>query len=235
MHYPDWKKYVTVFSITLTAFLIAFAISSKLSTNKIDDLRAIQDRISLDLLSSEMQFTLLAEAPCDETGSSLLSPELNDLGNKLSYAEANFDAKQIEILSLKKSYTLLEIKDFLLTKKLAEKCKTKPATILYFYSNKGDCPDCEREGIVLTHLRATYPNLRVYSFDYDLDLSAKKTLISLYKINRKLPAVVIDGKVLYGFNSVEQITVLSPNMTTTSTTSTIEIQKTTSTKKVIKK
>ena len=57
-------------------------------------------------------------------------------------------------------------------------------SIMYFYSNKGDCSDCEREGFVLTKLREDYPELRVYSFDYNLDLSALQTLVSIYNIKK---------------------------------------------------
>jgi hypothetical protein len=76
---------------------------------------------------------------------------------------------------------------------------------MYFYSNKGDCPDCQKEGFVLTKLGEDYPELRVYSFDYNLDLSALQTLISIYNVEKKLPAILINEKAYYGFQSVDDI------------------------------
>jgi thiol-disulfide isomerase/thioredoxin len=105
------------------------------------------------------------------------------------------------------------MKDYVLMKKLAQKCEIKPVYILYFYSNKtGVCEDCEKEGIVLTELRRKYPGLRVYSFDYDLELPAQKTLLSLYKIKKVLPALVINNKTQFGFQSVEDVEKLVPEL-----------------------
>jgi hypothetical protein len=95
------------------------------------------------------------------------------------------------------------------------------ATILYFYSNKGDCPECTKQGYVLTQLRQDHPTLRVYNFDYDLNVNAVNTLISLYKVkSTELPAIVIGGKTYSGFKSVSDIVALIPELAASSTTAT---------------
>ena len=106
------------------------------------------------------------------------------------------------MIQLKKQYSLLEIRDYLITKQLAAACGTKPVIVLYFYSNAGDCSDCEKAGYALSYLRTTYPALRVYSFDYNLDLGALKTLITVTKVQNNLPAFVVNGKYSYGFTSL---------------------------------
>jgi hypothetical protein len=116
-----------------------------------------------------------------------------------------------DVISLKKSYSLLEIKDYLLMKKITERCGQKPIFILYFYNND-NCEDCTKQGYVLTSLREEYPNLRVYSFDYNLDLGAIKSMISIYKVPNKVPALVINGKVYSGFQSVEDIVKTFPQL-----------------------
>ena len=99
----------------------------------------------------------------------------------------------------------MEIRDYLITKRLAEACKTKPVTVLYFYSNAGDCGDCDKAGYALSYLRNTYPTLRVYSFDYNLELGALKTFIAVTKVKDTLPAFVINGKHSYGFSSLADL------------------------------
>jgi hypothetical protein len=91
--------------------------------------------------------------------------------------------------------------------------------ILYFYSNSGDCADCEKAGYALTALRQTYPSIRVYSFDYHLDLSALTTLEKIEKLNGTLPAFVVNGKVVYGFQSIEDFQNLIPQLKTMATSS----------------
>lgn len=202
----NWKKYFYSFVITAIIFCTAIYISDYFNQKKIDNIRAIQDKISIDIMSSETQFSLLEESSCkDLAGQSALTDELGTLGDKLAYTENSRGENDSEVQTLKRYYSLLEIKDYILMQKISEKCGKPPLTIIYFYSTQKDCPDCEKEGYVLTNLRENYPELRVYSFDYTLDISAVKTLISINKIEDKLPALFANGKLYYGFQSVENL------------------------------
>lgn len=209
----DWTKYVFTFILTLIIFTGALYVNSKLDQKRYQDIKSVQDEISLDLLSSESQFDLLKETSCKNVTDSILSTELNSLSTKLSYLEANQNRDDAELLFVKKNYSLLEIKDYLLMKQLNAKCKSKPIAVLYFYTNKDTCPDCEKMGYVLSYLREQYPELRIYSFDFNLKLSAIDTLKSIYKLDdRKLPAIVYNEDTFYGFNSIDQVKDLIPEL-----------------------
>lgn len=201
----DTRKYLIAFLITAAIFGTAIYASNILTNKKVEDVRNAEDRVALDILSSETQFDLLTETSCKDIGPGFLSKELGPLGEKLSYAEnqPSFSASDIE--SLKRSYFLLEIKDYLLMKRLTEKCNVKPTFILYFYSTKEACVDCEKMGYVLTELRNRYPDLRVYSFDYNFDLGAIDTLVSIYKVKNELPAIIVNGTPYYGFKPIEEL------------------------------
>ncbi|MCE9644314.1 hypothetical protein K8Q93_03690 [Candidatus Parcubacteria bacterium] len=221
----DWKKYALVLLITVTIFATALYVSNRLNDRRIDEIRDIGDQISIDILSSETQFSLLAESSCkDLSGQSILSKEINSLAERLSYTEEKLGSDNDEVMKLKRYYSLLEIKDYLLMKKVASKCGVKPITVLYFYSNTGDCAECERTGYVLTALREKYPDLRVYSFDYHLNLSALGTLISIFNIEPRFPAIMIDDEIFYGFTSLEdiekEVPELKASLATTTSTST---------------
>ncbi|HEY0221100.1 MAG TPA: hypothetical protein VGC58_02660 [Candidatus Paceibacterota bacterium] len=208
----NWRKYIFSFLITAIIFATAIFLSNYFANKKLAEIRNIQDKIAIDILSSETQFSLLEESSCKDLGTGSLSTELGTLEDKLAYTENQRGHDDPEVLTLKRYYSLLEIKDYLLMNKINEKCKKTPVSILYFYSTDESCSDCEREGYVLTHLRETYPELRVYSFDYNIDLSAVKTLISVNKLKNELPAVVIQDKVYYGFQSVEDLEKVMPEL-----------------------
>jgi hypothetical protein len=124
------------------------------------------------------------------------------------------------VITLKKFYSLLQIKDYILMKKIAEKCGDKPRSILYFYSATS-CDDCRKQGYVLTSLREENPGVRVYSFDYNLDINALKSLINIHSINGKnLPAVVINETTHEGFQSFENLKKLIPSLVASSTPNT---------------
>ena len=211
-HEPiDWKKYIIVFFITATLFASALWLSSYLNTKKIDDLRSVQDKIYVDLMASEVQFSLLQESSCKDVSTTVLSSELNSLADKIAYSESNIGNTDSDVISLKKYYSILEIKDYLLMKKITEQCGNKPIFVLYFYKND-NCSDCTKQGFVLTSMREQYPNLRVYSFDQTLSLPVIKTLISLYKVPSTLPALVINGRVYPGFQDINAIEKILPEL-----------------------
>jgi hypothetical protein len=215
------KKYILVFVITAAIFFTAFWVSQLLGNKKINEIKVAEEKISIDILSIETQFELLQESSsCKNIDGSVLSQELNSLADKLSYAEDHSQIGNEEVDQLKKYYSLLEIKDFLLMKKLAQKCDIHPVVILYFYSNKRACDDCQKQGYVLTYLREHYPQLRVYTFDYDLDLNAVQTLVSVHEIGEKLPAIIIGENIYNGFQSIENIEKLLPALATSTKTAT---------------
>lgn len=205
------KTYMIVFVITCGIFAVTIWASNYFTNKKIAQLKNIESKISLDLMSSETQFSLLQEQSCKDVSGTILSSELNSLADKIAYSENNIGADDTDVVSLKKYYSLLEIKDYLLMKKMKERCDEDSVFILYFYKNT-NCSDCTKQGYVLTSLREKYPDLRVYSFDYDLDLSAIKTMISIYKVKDNLPALVINGKVYNGLQSLEEIEKTFPQL-----------------------
>lgn len=223
------QKYILTFVITAAIFVTAFYIARTFDRQRVADIRATQEAVSIDILSLETQFDLMGSLDCSTIEENpVLSEELNSLASRLSVAEQNLGSNNSEVISLKKQYTLLEIKDYILMREIAQKCaKFKPVYVLYFYSNQGDCADCGRMGDVLTYLRETYPGLRVYSFDYHLDLSALRTLTTLRKIDdaRGLPAFAVNNRApVYGFKNLGDMQALIPELKTlaTSTTSAIE-------------
>ncbi|OGZ06537.1 MAG: hypothetical protein A3C93_04975 [Candidatus Lloydbacteria bacterium RIFCSPHIGHO2_02_FULL_54_17] len=210
----DPKKYLFVFAITALIFGTIFLFSDYLNNERIAQIKSIEENIDRNILESEIQYALLADAACEvgEEGSPLLINELNALARRLSYMEDQRGADDTEVVGLKKYYSLLEIKDYLLLRERTRQCGEKPLSILYFYSNEGDCAECEKMGIVLTSMRERYDTLHVYAFDFNLDLSVIDSLKAIYKLENRLPALVIDRKPYYGFKTREEIAALIPEL-----------------------
>ena len=208
-----WRNYLVAFAITAAIFATALYASNYFNNRRIAEIRTTQDNISIDILSLETQFQLLAEHSCkDISENSVLSKEIYPLAQRLDYLESQSNVNQTELLGLKRYYSLLQIKDLLLMKQVAAKCHLKPVVILYFYSNKGDCKDCEQQGYVLTALSERYPTLRIYSFDYNLDLSALQTLIQINNVENRLPALIIKDNTYYGLKTVADIEKILPEL-----------------------
>jgi len=209
----SYRRYILAFIITSAIFITAILISNKLSEDKLDQVRAIEDKMSIDILSLETQFDLLEELTCEQIGeNTVLSSELSSLARKLSYMEEQRGSDDSEVVRLKRRYSLLQIKDLLLMRKVAAKCDIAPTVILYFYSNAGDCRDCTRQGYVLNKLGDDLDTLRVYAFDANLNLSALKTLLNINKVSDTLPALVVENELHEGFVSLEDMRGLLPKL-----------------------
>jgi hypothetical protein len=207
----EWFKYIVTFVITAGIFITVFFVTKVVNEKKISEVKSIQDKIALDLLSSETQFSLLKQSTCSQDGNSLLAPEIGSLGERLAFMESDLGTQNENVIGLKKYYSLLQMKDYMLGLELSQKCSFKPIYILYFYT--AECSDCEKQGYVLTALREKYPELRVYSFDANLDLSAIATLETIYKVSdQRLPALVINEKLYTDFQSIETIEKLIPEL-----------------------
>jgi hypothetical protein len=217
-----------ILSLIITAALIGTVVYAinYLNRQRVEQLSDLQSQLATDTLSVETQFALLEEAPCEDISEgNTLSQEVSTLGDQLSATEAQLGSKNEQVVELKKQYTLLQIRDYLLTQRVSQQCGVKPTVVLYFYSNTpNSCEDCDRAAYALSYLHQENPQLHVYSFDYDLDLGALKTLIALEKVQPNFPAFVIDGKRSYGFTTLDDFETLFPKdffaSSTASTTAT---------------
>ena len=212
----------------LLALVITFAIigtvvyaMNYLDQKRVAQLNDLQTRLATDTLSIETQFALLEETSCENLSeANTLSREMTNLGERLSFAESQLGSDNEQVIQLKKQYTLIQIRDYILTKRLSAACDVDPTVALYFYSNEANaCQDCDRASYALSYLHELNPELRIYSFDYNLDLGALKTLIAVEKVEARFPAFVIDGTRVYGFEGVDEFRLNFPEdfFATTST------------------
>lgn len=199
------KKHTLIFIATALVFGGGFFLSDFISKQKLELLAGLQENLRVDILSLETQFSILEQAPCKNFNESGLTKELYDISQKLTHLENKLGQDDPNFIQLKKFYSILEIKHWLLLKKAARQCDLNLATIIYFYADKNSCPDCGKQGLILTHLRKRYPVLRVYSFDFNLSLSAIETLKSIYSIKKDLPALVVQDETFYGFHSKQEL------------------------------
>jgi thiol-disulfide isomerase/thioredoxin len=207
-----WRTYLIALVITSGIFILAFLLSDVVNQKRFEEIRSIESKIAIDILSIETQFALLEDLSCGDISETFLTKELSSIGSRLQFLERERTPEDEEFLNLKKYYSLLLIKDYLLMKQVADKCGETILSILYFYSNQGDCPDCTRQATVLTRIVQLYPEVRIYALDYYLDTPAIQALTSIHHIDNEFPALRIKDETYYGFKSIEQLEELVPEL-----------------------
>lgn len=195
-------KYLAVFAITTLIFLVGIIIGNIISTSKISDIIEMQQALRTKILAIELQYDLLAEEPCSAKATA--SEELYEIGSRLDHMESTLGKDNEDVIRLKEYYSLLELRHWLFTEKIKEECSTNTTSLIYFYSNTGDCDKCEEQGFILSYLHKKLPNINIYSFDINIEDPALKALKELYNITTT-PTIMINKKVHTGFMNLTQL------------------------------
>ena len=203
----NFKRYIYTFVITLVIFAFCLWLSNTFSNQKVQSLRDLESQISLNILSSETRFSLLQKTSCEhvinQKDSNIgFNAELNDVAQRVKFLENQLGYDNVDVSSLKRYYSLLQIKDYLLAKEFHDRCKQNTVSILYFHS--APCEECARQSIVLDKIASDYPEIRVYYFDITTNTPALDTLASIFKI-KTTPSIVVNDVAHYGFQDLAKI------------------------------
>ncbi len=228
----NFQKYILTFCFTVIIFAFGFFVSDYINDKRFSEIDTMKQGFQIQVLGLETQLDHFKDILCADIGDDILTHELHLIGEKLQFMANNLGKDHPEVIHLKKYYSLLQIRHYQLSKQLSQRCDLGLVHILYFYADQEDCPDCKKQGPVLSFLRREYPLLRIYSFDYNLDLMAlnlirplspklalesdskpisesdSEPLISAQEYN--LPVIVIEGKPFWGFRDVQGMRKILP-------------------------
>ena len=196
-------KITASFALAVLIFVSGIYLGNLITEGKASDIANIEKQARLELENIIVESMILEENPC--VNPTILSEKLNDLGAKLTYLEAEYSKSDPRILELKEPYTLFEVRHYLEMKKMIEECNYNYTLVLFFYSNSQENEGIsEEQGFVLDYLRKKFGNVKIYSFDADLDTGVIQTLKKINNIT-VIPSTVIDGKVYAGFHDKEEM------------------------------
>ncbi len=232
------KLYITALIFTVLIFSTAFFISGYINTKKTEELKASEDKIAVDILSFETEFDLAKKSSCADFDDSSVRSGLDSLASKLNFMEGQLGSDNPEVFRLKRYYSLLQIRDYLLTNRMNEQCNFHTIFVIDFYSKLDNCQDCQTQEYILQAIHDEYPNIEIYSFDYNADSSAIKTLTTIHDLPKTPPFLSINGKYYAPFSSLSDMEgILAPllKLQASTTEATSSQKTTTSTLKKISK
>lgn len=192
-------RYLIAFLLTASVFVLGIFLGIIMSDVKTSKIYGYERELMTNFLIQDAQTELLQSDPCSFVNSTLVSEELFKVGDRLDALENDLGKDDERVLSLKRYYAILEVKDFLFFRKVNKECDGKFILNVFFYSNDPKkCEECEDQGYVLSYIRANNDMVRTYSFDYDLDMPIVKYLASYYNVT-DVPTVVFNEQVYNGF------------------------------------
>ncbi len=202
----NWLRVLLAFLIATFLFLfglfIGFLAKGVITGSSI----SIEESVRNDIINLETLYLLEGSFPCNEEILSITSEKLDYLGNLITTLETKKGKDASDVLELKKLYTILETRHFLLTETRNEKCNQDFDIFLYFYSNEENCEsEREKTAFVLTYLRNKYDSVRVYSFDMNLDSDIISTLREEYQIKGCSAVILNNEKIPFKIENSEDV------------------------------
>ncbi len=200
----DLNKYAAAFAIAALLLITGIFIGNYLNNQKILAINEMQNNLKYELMSMELQELLFEQDPC-LAHITFLEDTLSETSDKISFLEDQLGKTNSQVIELKKYYSILEIKHYLLMKERKEKCKTDDIIILFFYSNEKEfIEESEKQGYVLSYFAEKYgrEKLKVYSLDGNLNLGIIQDLKQIEDIS-VFPTTIINDQHYIGFHPRE--------------------------------
>ncbi|HLC46399.1 MAG TPA: thioredoxin family protein [Candidatus Nanoarchaeia archaeon] len=200
----QFSAYLAAFAITTLIFILGIMLGSYNNNKKLASVDNLEQEIKMSTMGNEIQYLLMSESPCDYVNSTEMAINLGNLGSKLTFMESQLGKDDERVVNLKEYYSLLELRHWLFLNKAKKECNLTYDLVIYFYSNEGDCADCEEQGHVLTYVHKKNPKFNVYSFDVNIGNPALDTLKTRYSVE-STPTIVINNNKFEGFTGKEKL------------------------------
>lgn len=121
--------------------------------------------------------------------------QTNSLMEKmLGYERANLF---VEFFALKRQFLLSNIQLWQVSQMERQYCYANHSDILYIYSSKPSCSECQVQGRMIDSVRAGCKNVRVFVMDIEESMTSLDIIKKKYEIS-SAPSLVIDGKTYTG-------------------------------------
>ncbi|MGM5484548.1 MAG: hypothetical protein ACQEP1_01620 [Nanobdellota archaeon] len=206
------RRYFAAFFITLGIFLIGLLLGFVLESKRVDYITEKNKEQSLDLESLQLQYQFLesmtGSRDCDaymRTFDTYLK-DLEDTRIRLERYKDNADVNEEDFRRLWRKYILAQLRYYRISKEANEVCDVDKVTVLYFFSDKKECPNCEEQAFVLNYFKKLLKeDILVFSIDANFE---REPLVKMLKERYEVddyPTLVIGDKVKEGLTDKDEI------------------------------
>ncbi len=209
------KKHLFFTAFLITAVIFTGIIFSNLQMNK------EREKVVLDKMEEVLQeyqdlqtIMLMSDIFGDEMTCLTFESQLSQMDKSLWSAGQKLDryrelSEELTMdpfyIDQKIIFNRNEAMYYSMLKSMKKKCNNVNQTIiLYFFKKKAECPDCDAQSFVLTDINKEIdPELSIFSFDANLDISSVQMLVNYYKVD-DYPCIVVEDTKYCGLKDKEE-------------------------------
>jgi hypothetical protein len=205
---------ITTIILYFMGILTGYFVQVKVLSKTQEELEKVQEEFydykqNLENIQLEQLYLTTHQG---ELSCKILVSTIDEMNSNLAYFWSRLPSKlevyekysevQPEYTRLKRDYTLLSIRSWLLSLDVKEKCGEEIIPALYFYSR--DCNSCINQSYVLDDLKGENPNFSAFIVDFNLDEPIVKIIKNVYNVT-EVPSFIINDKLYSGYQSLEQM------------------------------
>jgi hypothetical protein len=205
---------ITTIILYFAGILTGYFVQVKILSKTQEELKKVQEEFynytqNLDNVQLEQLYLTTHQG---ELSCKILVSTIDEMHNSLAYFWSKLPSKlevyekysevQPEYVKLKRDYTLLSIRTWLLSLDVKKKCSGEIIPALYFYSK--DCDSCINQSYVLDELKKVNPNFSAFIVDSNLDEPIVKIIKNVYNVT-DVPSFIINDKLYSGYQSLSQM------------------------------
>lgn len=199
------RRYMLSFAIGTIIFISIFGLSYFFSYLQLQRISNLQTSTSYDIFEKKIEYSFFEGDSCPKEAYRDVSESLGFQGRSIEDLERKFGKDDVDVLSQKKFYTLVELEHLEFVNFLNKNCNSTIVPVLFFYSNLGEnLDDSERVGRLLSVLYERNEEIIIYSFDVNLDSSLISDLLEKYKVNEPL-TIVMKGKNFVNPKNIDEL------------------------------
>ena len=205
--------YIIAAVITGTIFILGLLLGLIIEGKRLAYIQSVAQEKELDLKSIQLQYEFLRQMHLENNCPAVASTfntninSLEDSRLRLENYKETAKINQDDFERLRREYALAQLNYFLLAKETRRICENEVATILYFYSDKETCPDCDKQAFILTYLKKKYKDrLLNFAFDERYEEEMIQILKNTYHME-EYPFLVIENKTFSGLTGKDEILV----------------------------
>ena len=194
-------KYIIAGVITLGVFLLGLFLGLAIEGKRVNYIESLSRQQNLDFSSLQLQYAFIDEMSQEKNCLAVqrtFEQNINNLESTRARLE-NFDTdatlnkKEFDVL--KNEYILAQIRYWMLAERTRKLCGSDVVSVLYFFSDNKECPDCDRQAFILTYLKKRFKDkLLIFSFDSKFESEPMIPLLKKTYNITAYPTVVIEGK-----------------------------------------
>lgn len=195
------RTYAVALAFSALLFLVGLLVGAQLSSQVSQDFVKQAAQLQEDNRELELMLLLISSSGNE----SRLCPALleqgrnfdertTEFGLSLDVLEKSRGRLNEEVQSLKRDYSVMQLRDYLLFRQIAVHCNVELDQIIFFYTNTA-CQDCVEQGQILREYKRQNPEVLVYTLDVDIGTPVVSALTESYGI-ATYPALLINGRIV---------------------------------------